>query len=67
MTAPAPYPVSALGRKDAPWVALVTVSFALGLAITWQRWGNPLIDCPREMDQPLRLLKIGRASCRERV
>ena len=38
-------------------MALVAASFTLGLAITWQRWGNPLIDCPREMDQPLRLLK----------
>jgi 4-amino-4-deoxy-L-arabinose transferase-like glycosyltransferase len=34
----------------------VLASLAVGLALTWQRWGNPLIDCGREMNQPLRLL-----------
>jgi 4-amino-4-deoxy-L-arabinose transferase-like glycosyltransferase len=31
------------------------VSFVYGLAFSWQRWGNPLVDCGREMQQPLRL------------
>jgi hypothetical protein len=26
-----------------------------GLAVSWERWGNPLVDCGREMNQPLRL------------
>ena len=30
-------------------------SFLFGLAFSWQRWGNPLVDCGREMNQPLRL------------
>jgi len=35
----------------------VVVSLAVGMALTWQRWGSPLIDCGREMNQPLRLLR----------
>ncbi|HXG94515.1 MAG TPA: hypothetical protein VNN73_19385, partial [Blastocatellia bacterium] len=42
-------------RRDLPWVALIVVSFAFALAVSWQRWGNPLVDCGREMNQPLRL------------
>jgi 4-amino-4-deoxy-L-arabinose transferase-like glycosyltransferase len=30
-------------------------SFLFGVAFSWQRWGNPLVDCGREMNQPLRL------------
>jgi len=40
---------------DRIWMALLTAAFAGGLAVSWQRWGNPLIDTGREMNQPLRL------------
>ncbi|HKV41827.1 MAG TPA: glycosyltransferase family 39 protein, partial [Blastocatellia bacterium] len=45
-----------LDRRDIPWLALIAASFAGGLAFSWQRWGNPLVDCGREMNQPLRLI-----------
>jgi hypothetical protein len=41
--------------RDRFWVALVAAAFLGGLAASWQRWGGPLIDCGREMNQPLRL------------
>jgi hypothetical protein len=44
-----------MNRRDLPWIALIAASFAFGLAVSWQRWGNPLVDCGREMNQPLRL------------
>jgi hypothetical protein len=44
-----------MNRRDLLWVALIAASFAFGLAVSWQRWGNPLVDCGREMNQPLRL------------
>lgn len=47
--------VSKFDRRDLPWVALIAVSFLFALAVSWQRWGNPLVDCGREMNQPLRL------------
>ena len=34
----------------------MTAAFLCGLAASWQRWGGPLIDCGREMNQPLRLV-----------
>jgi 4-amino-4-deoxy-L-arabinose transferase-like glycosyltransferase len=43
--------------SDARALAVVLVSLAFGVALTWQRWGDPLIDCGREMNQPLRLLR----------
>jgi hypothetical protein len=43
-------------RDEVPWLALVASSLAAGLAASWQRWGSPLVDCGREMNQPLRLL-----------
>ncbi len=46
---------SALNRRDLPYIGFLVVSFAFGLAFSWQRWGNPLVDCGREMQQPLRL------------
>jgi hypothetical protein len=46
-----------ISRRDLPWVALIAVSFALALAVSWERWGNPLVDCGREMNQPLRLAR----------
>ncbi len=48
---------SQLDRRDLPWVILIAVSFLFALAVSWERWGNPLVDCGREMNQPLRLLR----------
>ncbi len=48
MTAP-------INRRDIPFVASIIASFIFGVAFSWQRWGNPLVDCGREMNQPLRL------------
>ena len=48
---------SHINKRDLPWVALICVSFAIALVVSWQRWGNPLVDCGREMNQPLRLLQ----------
>jgi hypothetical protein len=44
-------------KRDLPWVAFIAVSFVFGLAVSWDRWGNPLVDCGREMNQPLRLVR----------
>jgi 4-amino-4-deoxy-L-arabinose transferase-like glycosyltransferase len=44
-------------RTDALALTVVCASLAAGVALTWQRWGSPLVDCGREMDQPLRLLR----------
>ncbi|MFY9573027.1 MAG: hypothetical protein WAV20_16635 [Blastocatellia bacterium] len=44
-------------KRDLPWVALIIVSFIVGLTASWERWGNPLVDCGREMNQPLRLAR----------
>jgi 4-amino-4-deoxy-L-arabinose transferase-like glycosyltransferase len=46
-----------IDKRDLPWVGLIIFSFLLGLAASWERWGNPLVDCGREMNQPLRLLR----------
>lgn len=46
-----------IDKSDLPWVAFTAVSFAGGLAVSWHRWGNPLVDCGREMNQPLRLIR----------
>lgn len=48
-------PRSTAGR-DSTWIAVLTIFFAYGLAVSWLRWGNPLIDTGREMNVPLRLL-----------
>lgn len=48
MTAP-------INRRDFPFVVSILASFLFGVAFSWQRWGNPLVDCGREMNQPLRL------------
>ena len=37
------------------WPGVLAGAFLFGLAASWQRWGNPLIDTGREMNQPLRL------------
>jgi len=44
-------------QTDAQALTVVCASLAAGVALTWQRWGSPLIDCGREMNQPLRLLR----------
>ena len=44
-----------IDRRDLTWAALMLLSFILGLAVSWQRWGKPLVDCGREMNMPLRL------------
>lgn len=46
-----------IDKRDLPWVAFSAVSFVGGLAVSWDRWGNPLVDCGREMNQPLRLVR----------
>jgi 4-amino-4-deoxy-L-arabinose transferase-like glycosyltransferase len=46
-----------IDKRDLPWVALIGVSFIFALAVSWERWGNPLVDCGREMNQPLRLAR----------
>jgi len=48
---------TAIGRRDVPHIALASISFLIGLWMSWQRWGNPLIDAGREMNVPLRLLR----------
>jgi hypothetical protein len=45
-----------IDKRDSPWLLLSAASLAVGLVASWQRWGNPLVDCGREMNQPLRLL-----------
>jgi hypothetical protein len=44
-----------VSRLDLRWFVVVMLCWIAGLAITWQRWGNPLVDCGREMNLPLRL------------
>jgi hypothetical protein len=44
-----------INRRDIPYILFIVASFIFGLAASWQRWGNPLVDCGREMNQPLRL------------
>ena len=46
-----------INKRDLPWVALIAAFFIFGLAVSWERWGNPLVDCGREMNQPLRLAR----------
>lgn len=48
--------IAAAKARDRAWVAVLAASFGFGLAVSWHRWGNPLIDTGREMNQPLRLL-----------
>jgi len=41
--------------RDRFWIALLACAFIFGLAVSWERWGSPVIDSGREMNQPLRL------------
>jgi len=51
-----PEPVVPIGRGDAVSAVLIAAVFALALAVSWQRWGDLVIDRGREMNVPLRLL-----------
>ena len=42
-------------RDDRRWLAILALSFVLGIAASWERWAGPVIDSGREMNQPLRL------------
>jgi hypothetical protein len=44
-----------MSRGDRIWSAILGAAFVFGLAASWHRWGGPLIDTGREMNQPLRL------------
>ncbi len=46
-----------IDKRDLPWIVLIGASFIFGLVFSWERWGSPLIDCGREMNQPLRLAR----------
>ena len=48
-------PDEKLGRSDLACFAGILASFCAGLAASWQRWGNPLVDSGRELNVPLRL------------
>jgi hypothetical protein len=50
-------PAENINRKDVPYLLLILASFAAGLAASWQRWGNPLVDHGRELNVPLRLAR----------
>jgi Dolichyl-phosphate-mannose-protein mannosyltransferase len=41
--------------RERVWLLVLAASFVLGLAASWQRWANPVIDGGREMNQPARL------------
>jgi hypothetical protein len=46
---------SRLDDDDRRWLVILAGSLAVGLAVSWQRWANAVIDSGREMNQPLRL------------
>jgi hypothetical protein len=46
---------SPFGSRDRVWIAILAGFFLFGVAASWQRWGNPVVDIGREMNQPLRL------------
>lgn len=48
--------VHPLNRRDILCLGILATFFLIGLVLTWHRWGTPLVDCGREMQQPLRLL-----------
>jgi len=53
----APKPNEPLNRRDLFWGFLLLLIFVLALAISWQRWGDLLIDRGRELNTPLRLAR----------
>jgi len=44
-----------INRDDALYILLLQLSFAAGIVVSWQRWGNPLVDSGRELNVPLRM------------
>ena len=46
-----------IDKHDLSWLVLIVALFIFGLTVSWERWGNPLVDCGREMNQPLRLAR----------
>ncbi|HVO13276.1 MAG TPA: glycosyltransferase family 39 protein [Vicinamibacteria bacterium] len=46
-----------MSRRDLPWLGLVALSLVVGLASGWYSFGDLLVDCGREMNQPVRLLR----------
>lgn len=48
---------SDIRSSERRWLVLLAVCWVAELAITWERWGNPLVDCGREMNLPLRLAR----------
>src|ERR1700674_2945912 len=46
-----------VSRLDLRWLGVVLLCWIEGLGVTWQRWANPLVDCGREMNIPLRLAR----------
>jgi hypothetical protein len=49
-------PETRVDRRDLVWILAILASFATGLWMSWERWGNPLVDSGRELNVPLRLL-----------
>jgi hypothetical protein len=49
-------PDTKLGPRDAYCLLTIFISLCVGMAASWQRWGNPLVDSGRELNVPLRLL-----------
>jgi len=43
-------------REEIPGLLLILISFLAGIAATWERWGNPVVDAGRELNVPLRLV-----------
>lgn len=44
-----------IDRQDLPYLLLILASFISGIAVSWQRWGDLLVDSGRELNVPLRL------------
>lgn len=49
-------PDEKFGGRDIFCFVGILASFAVGVAASWQRWGNPLVDSGRELNVPLRLV-----------
>ena len=50
-------PSEKITRDDLPMLLLILTSLLAGIAASWERWGNPLIDAGREVNVPLRLAR----------
>lgn len=49
-------PAPASQWPDFTGLTISLSSVAAGLALSWERWGNPIVDSGRELNVPLRLL-----------